>query len=296
MKTIRNIDINEKVGQEVELFGWVNTRRDMGKIAFLDLRDRSALVQVVLVPAELDDASQEIMKQIRPEFVLKITGIVQERGTKQQNKYMPTGMVEVLAKQIEIINESETPPFEIDNETLQANEELRIRYRYLDLRHERMKNNMLLRHNIIKYIREYFYDKDFIEIETPFISKSTPEGARDFLVPSRNWPGKFYALPQSPQLFKQILMCSGYDRYMQVARCFRDEDLRVDRQPDARAGAQGRGPVGADRKGHERPPFRLSSGPREGAAQHGGGAHAREPRDREDAGRLRLRAARVARS
>ncbi len=180
MKPLRNIETVTKIGETVELFGWVNTRRDMGKIAFVDLRDRSAVVQVVLVPAELDEASQAVMKQIRPEFVLKITGVVQERGAKQQRADQATGTVEVLAKQVTIINTSETPPFEIDNEALQANEELRMQYRYLDLRHERMQHNIRLRHDIIRYMREYFYDHDFLEIETPFISKSTPEGARFF--------------------------------------------------------------------------------------------------------------------
>ncbi|MGB0757322.1 MAG: aspartate--tRNA ligase [Patescibacteria group bacterium] len=232
MKITRNIDVNEKIGAEVTLYGWVNTRRNMGKIAFIDLRDRSALLQVVLVPAELDETSAAHMPMIRPEYVLKITGIVQERGEKQKNADLATGGVEVLAKSLEIINEAETPPFEIDNEDRQANEELRMKHRYLDLRHERMKDNMVLRHDIIKYMREFFYDKDFLEIETPFISKSTPEGARDFLVPSRNWPGKFYALPQSPQQYKQMLMVAGMERYFQIVRCFRDEDARGDRQPE----------------------------------------------------------------
>jgi len=232
MKKINNIETREKIGEEVELYGWVNARRNMGKIVFIDLRDRSGLVQVVMVPSELDQDSNDILKDIRPEYVLKIKGLVQERGEKQKNPNLPTGMVEVLAKSVAILAASETPPFEIDNEDRQANEELRMKYRYLDLRHERMKNNIILRHNVIKSIREYLYTRDFLEIETPFLSKSTPEGARDFLVPSRNYPGKFYALPQSPQQYKQMLMVAGMEKYFQIVRCFRDEDQRGDRQAE----------------------------------------------------------------
>jgi len=232
MKTINNTDIINKIGETVELYGWVNNRRDMGKIAFVDLRDRSGLVQVVLVPSELDESSQELIKNIRSEFILKIIGIVNERGAKQQNADLPTGKVEVLAKSVVIISEAETPPFEIENENLQANEELRIKYRYLDLRHARMQKNIILRNNVTKFIRDYLQVAGALEIETPFISKSTPEGARDFLVPSRNWPGKFYALPQSPQQYKQMLMVAGMEKYFQIVRCFRDEDARGDRQPE----------------------------------------------------------------
>lgn len=232
MKSINNIDTRNKVGEEVTLFGWVNARRNMGKIVFVDLRDRSGLVQVVLVPSELDQESNDILKNIRPEYVLRVDGLVQERGEKQKNPNLITGNVEVLAKSVKILASSETPPFEIDNEERQAGEELRLKYRYLDLRHERMKNNIVLRHNIIRSIREYLYPRDFLEIETPFLSKSTPEGARDFLVPSRNYPGKFYALPQSPQQYKQMLMIAGMERYFQIVRCFRDEDQRGDRQAE----------------------------------------------------------------
>ena len=231
LRTI-SMETTQKVGETVKLNGWVNSRRNMGKIVFLDVRDRWGIVQVVCVPQELDEKSAEILSEIRPEFVLEIKGIVQQRGERQINKEMATGAVEVLAKKIAILSKSETPPFEIANEDRQANEELRLKYRYLDLRHERMKKNILLRHEIVKFMREFLYKKDFIEIETPFLSKSTPEGARDFLVPSRNYAGKFYALPQSPQQYKQMLMVAGMEKYFQVARCFRDEDQRGDRQPE----------------------------------------------------------------
>ncbi len=222
----------KKVGETVKLNGWVHVRRNMGKIVFLDLRDRLGILQIVCVPAELDEKSQEILTEIRPEFVLEIEGIVQERNEKAVNKNLATGTVEVLAKKITILSKSETPPFEIENEDRQAGEELRLKYRYLDLRHERMKKNILLRHKVVRFMREFLYKKDFTEIETPFLSKSTPEGARDFLVPSRNYLGKFYALPQSPQQYKQMLMVAGMEKYFQVVRCFRDEDQRGDRQPE----------------------------------------------------------------
>ncbi|NMC51347.1 aspartate--tRNA ligase [Candidatus Kuenenbacteria bacterium] len=230
----RNIskDTVNKINEKIKLNGWVNNRRNMGKIVFLDVRDRWGVVQVVCVPAELDEASQNALNEVRPEFVLEIEGVVQARGEKQINQNSPTGMVEILAKKILILSAAETPPFEIDNEERQANEELRLKYRYLDLRHERMKKNIDLRHKIAKAIREFFYGQDFLEIETPYVSKSTPEGARDFLIPSRHYPGKFFALPQSPQQYKQLLMVSGLEKYFQLARCFRDEDSRGDRQPE----------------------------------------------------------------
>jgi aspartyl-tRNA synthetase len=225
-------ETTQKIGEQVKICGWVNSRRNMGKIVFLDLRDRSGIAQIVCVPAELDEASNEILKEIRPEFVLEIEGVVQERGEKQKNPNLPTGTVEILAKSIKILSTAETPPFEIDNEERQANEELRLKYRYLDLRHERMTRNMVARHEIIRATREFFYQNDFLEMETPILSKSTPEGARDFLVPSRIAQGKFFALPQSPQQYKQLLMVAGMERYFQIARCFRDEDSRGDRQPE----------------------------------------------------------------
>lgn len=231
MNRIKTIETVNKIEETVLVKGWVNVRRNMGKIVFLDLRDRWGLVQVVVVPSELDEASQAVVDSIRPEFVLSIEGLVQKRGDKQINKDLPTGTVELLAKKIEILSEAETPPFEIDNEERQANEELRLKYRYLDLRHERMKNNILVRDKVFAFLRNYLHDNDFVEVQTPILSKSTPEGARDYLVPSRLHKGKFFALPQAPQQYKQLLMVAGMERYFQVAPCFRDEDARADRSP-----------------------------------------------------------------
>lgn len=224
-------ETTQKVGETVKLNGWVNARRNMGKIVFLDLRDRWGIVQIVCVPSELDDAAKAALNLIRPEFVLEIEGLVQARGEKQINPNSATGAVEVLAKKIQILSEAETPPFEVANEERQAGEELRLKYRYLDLRHERMKKNLAMRSKAMHYIRSYLHGKEFIEIQTPVLSKSTPEGARDYLVPSRKFPGKFFALPQSPQQYKQMLMVAGMDRYFQIAPCFRDEDARADRSP-----------------------------------------------------------------
>jgi len=226
------IEASNLVGEEVLLKGWINARRNMGKIAFLDLRDMKGIVQVVGVPAELDEKSQEELKKIRSEFVVEIKGIVNARGERQQNSEMPTGMVEVLAKEIKVLNEAKTPPFEIDKDTKVINEELRLKYRYLDLRSERMTKNMRMRGAMINFFRDYMHKNDFLEIETPILMKGTPEGAREFLVPSRVYSGKAYVLPQSPQQFKQLLMVAGYEKYFQMARCFRDEDQRGDRQPE----------------------------------------------------------------
>jgi len=220
------------VGKEVLLKGWVHARRNMGKIAFLDLRDMKGLVQVVGVPAEVDEASKEELKKVRPEWVVEIEGVVQERGEKQKNSDMPTGTVEVLAKRIKVLNEAKTPPFEIDKDTKVINEELRLKHRYLDLRSERMTKNIRLRDKMIKFFRDYLHKNDFIEVETPILTKGTPEGAREYVVPSRLYPGQFYVLPQAPQQFKQLLMVAGYEKYFQIARCFRDEDQRGDRQPE----------------------------------------------------------------
>ncbi len=220
------------VDKEVLVSGWVNTRRDLGKIVFLDLRDRTGLLQVVGGPKELDEASREVLKEVRPEFVLQIRGVVQQRGEKQVNPDLPTGRIELSAREIKILNPAKTPPFEISNEDLRANEELRLKYRYLDLRHERMQKNLDLRHRVVKFLRDYLNAEGFIEVETPILTKGTPEGAREFLVPSRLYPGQFYVLPQSPQQFKQLLMVAGLERYFQIARCFRDEDQRGDRQPE----------------------------------------------------------------
>ncbi|MFA6146364.1 MAG: aspartate--tRNA ligase [Patescibacteria group bacterium] len=225
-------DTINNVGQEVKLCGWVNTRRNMGQMVFIDLRDRSGLAQIVFIPKELDEISQEAAKKIRPEFVVEIEGMVNARPKNQVNANLTTGTVEILAKKLTILSEAKTPPFEIDNETLKANEELRLKYRYLDLRHERMKNNLILRSQVTNFFREYLNKNDFLEIDTPILTKGTPEGAREYIIPSRLYPGNFYVLPQSPQQFKQLLMVAGVDRYFQLARCFRDEDTRGDRQPE----------------------------------------------------------------
>src|SRR3989339_2087189 len=226
---LNNIDTIKEVNKEVLLSGWVHSIRKMGKIVFVDLRDKSAIVQAVIVPAELAEPIEA--SEIKPESVLEIRGVVQKRGNKQINKDLPTGEVEVLAKSIKILSESATPPFEIDNEDRQANEELRLKYRYLDIRHERMKNNLEKRHTMIQFFRNYLSDRDFIEVSTPILTKSSPEGARDYLVPSRVHRGKFFALPQAPQQYKQLLMVAGLGRYFQIAPCFRDEDARADRSP-----------------------------------------------------------------
>ncbi|MCX6779936.1 MAG: aspartate--tRNA ligase [Candidatus Magasanikbacteria bacterium] len=231
MRTL-TVETNEKVGQEVILKGWINNRRNMGKIVFLDLRDRQGIIQVVGVPQELDEKSQEELNRVRPEWVIEVRGIVNARGAKQQNPEMPTGMVEVLAKQITVLNESETPPFEINKDTAVIGEELRLKYRYLDLRSERMQKNIRMRDSVLQFIRDYMHKNDFVEIETPILMKGTPEGSREYIVPSRLHSGQFYVLPQSPQQFKQLSMIAGFERYFQIARCFRDEDQRGDRQPE----------------------------------------------------------------
>lgn len=232
MSRTLNTETSNQIGNEVHLDGWVNARRNMGKIVFLDMRDRTGIVQVVVVPNELDDASKELVDEIRPEYVLGITGVVQERGEKQKNPDMATGNVEILAKSIEILGKCETPPFEIDKDSKPVNEELRLKHRYLDLRTERMNRNIRQRDRLVHWFRGYLHDQDFIEIETPLLTVSSPEGARDYVVPSRMHPGKFYALPQAPQQYKQLLMVAGMEKYFQVARCLRDEDARGDRQPE----------------------------------------------------------------
>ena len=217
------------IGRKVELAGWVNRRRDFGTITFVDLRDRSGLVQI-LFSADVD-ASVEA-HGLNREDVVAVTGVVQPRSEGNTNPEMPTGRIEVHAETLEIMNRSETPPFLIEGDGSDTTEETRLRFRYVDLRRERMQRNLELRHRVFKATRDYFSEAGFLEVETPFLTKSTPEGARDFLVPSRVHRGSFYALPQSPQLFKQLFMVGGLDRYVQLVKCFRDEDLRADRQPE----------------------------------------------------------------
>jgi aspartyl-tRNA synthetase len=217
-------------GQDVVLMGWVNRRRDHGNLIFLDLRDRTGITQVVM-DKEASGEAHAKAEAARPEYVVAVRGKVRRRDAGLENPNMATGAIEVVAKELLLLNEAKTPPFSPAEDAI-ANEEVRLKYRYLDLRREQMQKNFLIRHKVTRAIREYLSENGFLEIETPFMTRSTPEGARDYLVPSRVHPGNFYALPQSPQIFKQILMISGFDRYFQVARCFRDEDLRADRQPE----------------------------------------------------------------
>jgi aspartyl-tRNA synthetase len=215
------------IGQEVEICGWVHRRRDHGGVIFIDLRDREGLLQVVFDPDRADIFAEA--ERIRSEYVLAVKGLVRERPEGTINPNMKTGQVEVLAHELKVLNRAETPPFHHDE---QANEELRLKYRYLDLRREGMLNNLRLRHKVTMAMREFLDADGFVDVETPMLTRATPEGARDYVVPSRTHPGKFFALPQSPQIFKQLLMMSGLDRYYQIVRCFRDEDLRADRQPE----------------------------------------------------------------
>ena len=219
------------VGREVTLMGWCNVRRDLGALIFVQLRDRSGLIQIVFDSSTMSDEQYAKASSIRSEYVLAVKGILEERTGTMINPKMKTGEIEVRVNDFKILSVSDTPPFEVNDDT-NAGELLRLKYRYLDLRRPVMQKNLMMRHKIAHIAREYFADNGFVEIETPVLTGSTPEGARDYLVPSRIHPGSFYALPQSPQLFKQMLMVSGFDRYMQIARCFRDEDLRADRQPD----------------------------------------------------------------
>ena len=220
----------QNAGEKVTLMGWVNRRRDHGNLIFLDLRDRTGITQIVL-DKDLTPDGHAKAEQVRPEYVLAVEGTVRLRGPEVINPKMATGEVEVAAQQLLVLNDSRVPPFSPAEEAI-ANEELRLKYRYIDLRRQQMQQNFELRHKITRAVRESLSNQGFLEIETPFMTRSTPEGARDYLVPSRVHPAHFYALPQSPQLFKQILMISGFDRYFQVVRCFRDEDLRADRQPE----------------------------------------------------------------
>lgn len=233
MKRILSIKTIKKEGDRVKLAGWVHVRRDHGQIIFIDLRDRSGLVQVVFLPE-----NQEVYKlanALRPEWVIEIIGEVKKRPPGMVNDKMPTGQIEIEAGELKILNQAETPPFEINDDSASSgkiNEEIRLKYRYLDLRRPKMKRNLLVRHKVIRAIRNFMDQKGFLEIETPILTKSTPEGARDFLTPTIVHPGEFFALPQSPQQFKQLLMVAGVEKYFQIARCFRDEDLRGNRQPE----------------------------------------------------------------
>ncbi len=224
-------DINEKMaGNKVTVMGWVQRRRDLGQLIFIALRDRTGIVQAV-ADGNSEKAVFEKAETIRSEFVVAITGTVALRTEENINENMKTGKIEILAEDLRILSESETTPFQIE-ENITVNDELRLKYRYLDLRRPNIFRNIKLRHNVTHVVRDFLDKEGFLEIETPMLTRSTPEGARDYLVPSRVHPGNFYALPQSPQLFKQLLMVSGMDRYFQIARCFRDEDLRADRQPE----------------------------------------------------------------
>jgi len=222
--------VNESmIDQTVTVSGWVHNRRDHGGVIFLDIRDHSGLLQVVYEPEQ--QQTFQIAETLRHEFVVRITGKVRSRPTGMQNDQMPTGKIEVIGTGLEILNQAQTPPF-LPDAYQTVGEDLRYRYRYLDLRRPEMQANLKLRHQLTRSIRDYLNEQAFIDIETPMLTKATPEGARDYLVPSRVHPGNFYALPQSPQLFKQLLMMSGFPKYYQIVRCFRDEDLRADRQPE----------------------------------------------------------------
>ena len=221
----------DHVGSEVVLCGWVSRRRDHGGLIFVDLRDRSGLVQVVIDEAAIGEEAFHKAETIRNEFVVAVRGNVRARSQETVNPNMETGMIEIVVEELRILNSAKTPPFYIQD-GIEVDEMLRLKYRYLDLRRPEMQKNLMLRHRVTKIMRDYFDRNGFLEIETPMLCKSTPEGARDFLVPSRLNPGEFYALPQSPQIYKQILMISGMEKYFQIVRCFRDEDLRADRQPE----------------------------------------------------------------
>ena len=218
------------IGQQVTLAGWVNRRRDHGGLIFLDIRDRYGITQVICDPERSPEAHR-VASELRSEYVVQVTGTVVPRLPGTENPNLATGAIEVAASRIELLSPSRTTPFPI-SDTISVDESLRLKYRYLDLRRPRMRDNIILRHRVVKAIRDYLDERGFLEIETPILMKSTPEGARDYLVPSRLYPGKFYALPQSPQQLKQLLMVAGMDRYFQIARCFRDEDQRSDRQPE----------------------------------------------------------------
>lgn len=222
-------DTPNKIGQKVKLYGWVHIRRDHGKLIFIDLRDATGIIQAVFIPSNKE--AHDVASNLRSEWVVEFEGQINERPEKLKNNALPTGGVEILVEKVSVLNEAKTPPFEIATET-EVGEETRLKYRYLDLRREKMNKNMRMRHNMTKFFRDWLSEAGFLEIETPIMTKGTPEGSREFIIPSRLHNGKFYVLPQSPQQFKQLLMVAGMEKYFQVARCFRDEDQRGDRQPE----------------------------------------------------------------
>ncbi|MDO9230999.1 MAG: aspartate--tRNA ligase [bacterium] len=231
MKRILISDTPNVIGQHVKLSGWVSVRRDHGKLIFIDLRDRSGIIQMVVIPDKAE--AYQTSKEVRSEYVISVEGLVKERpGGQVKKNENPLGKVEIEVEKMEVLNSSKNPPFEITSDTSKVSEEIRLKYRYLDLRTKRMKDNLMMRSKVVKFIRDFYTEKEFIEIETPILTKGTPEGSREFIVPSRLHNGKFYVLPQSPQQFKQLLMVAGLERYFQIAKCFRDEDQRGDRQPE----------------------------------------------------------------
>ncbi len=223
-------DLREHTGKEVLIKGWVQVRRDHGKLIFIDLRDHTGVIQMVVMPNH--EKAYVLANTVRNEWVLEVAGIVNKRPEKMINKDEPNGNIEIEVTEIAVLNQSETPPFDITTDGTEVNEEVRLKYRYLDLRRKRLQRNLRKRHEVVKLIRDHLSSDGFIEVETPILTKSTPEGARDYVVPSRIEQGKFYALPQSPQQYKQLLMVAGVEKYFQIARCFRDEDTRGDRQPE----------------------------------------------------------------
>lgn len=229
MKQTWIVDTAHRTGQKVELFGWVDNRRDHGKIIFIDLRDRSGICQVVFGPWS-GEALYAAAQELRNEWVVRVDGLIKDRPDNLVNENLPTGKIEIEARDMVVLGKSQTPPFEVNSDGRDVNEEARMEFRYLDLRRPRMRENIMLRHKVATLAREYLNRNEFVEIETPTLTKTSPEGARDFLVPSRFYPGKFYALPQAPQQYKQLLMIAGFERYYQLAHAFRDEDLRGDRQ------------------------------------------------------------------
>ncbi|MDZ4231813.1 MAG: aspartate--tRNA ligase, partial [Candidatus Pacearchaeota archaeon] len=230
MKRILSSETPSKIGESIEAAGWVSSRRDHGKLIFLDLRDKGGLLQVVVTPKNKE--AYEAVQDVRSEWVVKIQGTIQERPTEMRNRDLATGAVELSAESLTVLSPAKTPPIPLDGDGYGIGEEARLRYRYLDLRRERMKRNLETRSRVVRFMREFLYQEGFCEIETPLLTKSTPEGARDFLVPSRLEPGKFYALPQSPQQYKQLLQVAGFEKYFQIARALRDEDPRADRQAE----------------------------------------------------------------